>query len=97
MSSEERRAHERTAADLTAEVRLGSGTVLAARIENMGELGVYISTADLDGVIEVGDQVTIAFERDGQSVERTGEVLRHDQEFTGGEIRRAFAVRFVNP
>ena len=80
MADEERRANERVAADITAQVRLGSGTVLDARIENMGELGVYISTADLEGVIEVGDRVTIAFERGGDTVEKVGEVLRHDQE-----------------
>lgn len=94
MTGDERRAFERHAVQATARVTLPSGTELECRVENLGELGVYLSTSELDGVIEVGDQVRVVVSRDSGTVERSGEVLRHDQEFAGGEIRRAFAVRF---
>ena len=96
MSGDERRAHERVSVTIEARLRLASGKELTGRIENIGDLGAYVSTADLDGSIEVGDSVTVIFDKDGETVERTGEVLRHDQEFTGGEIRRAVAVRFTS-
>jgi hypothetical protein len=97
MSGDDRRAFERFDAQHPARATLPSGAELECRVENIGELGVYLSTADLDGVIEVGDVVTVALERNGVTLERKGEVLRHDQEFTSGEIRRSFAVRFAEP
>ena len=97
MSGAERRAFERFETQLPARVTLPSGTELECQVENIGELGVYLSTADLDGVIEVGDTVTVRITREGSKIERGGQVLRHDQEFTSGEIRRAFAVRFDEP
>jgi len=97
MSGDERRAFQRFDAGIPARVVLRSGTGIECRIENVGELGAYVSTADLDGVIEVGDRVAVSFVRAGTDIEREGEVLRHDQEFTGGEIRRSFAIRFDEP
>ena len=97
MSGDERRAFERFDTSLPARVTLPSGAEIECRVENIGELGVYLSTAELDGAIEDGDRLTVFVERDGKTIERTGEVLRHDQEFTGGEIRRSFAVRFDKP
>jgi len=94
MTGDDRRAFERIDARLPARVILSSGKELEGRVENVGELGVYLSTTELDGVIEVGDKVTVSYDHAGNRVERTGEVLRHDQEFSGGEIRRAIAVRF---
>ena len=97
MTGDERRAFERIDARLPARVTLGSGKEFDARIENVGELGLYLSTGELDGTIEVGVKVTVAFDHAGKRIERTGEVLRHEQEFTGGEIRRALAIRFDEP
>jgi len=98
MSGEERRAHERESVTIEARLRLACGKELPARIENIGEFGAYVSTAELDGSIEVGDIVQLFHDSaDGAEsgeAERSGEVLRHDQEFTGGEIRRAVAIRF---
>ena len=95
MSGEERRAHERESVTIEARLRLASGKELPARIENIGEFGAYVSTAELDGSIEVGDIVQLLHDSADGEVERSGEVLRHDQEFTGGEIRRAVAIRFA--
>ena len=97
MSGDERRAYERFDAALPARATLPSGAEVECRVENIGELGVYLSTADLDGVIEVGDTVRVSVVRDGVTIERDGQVLRHDQEFTSGEIRRSFAIRFDEP
>ena len=97
MSGDERRAVERLDTQLPARATLPSGAEIECRVENIGELGVYLSTADLDGVIEVGDTVTVNIVRDGTKIDRSGQVLRHDQEFTSGEIRRSFAVRFDEP
>ena len=40
-------------------MRLASGKELPARIENIGEFGAYVSTAELDGSIDVGDIVQL--------------------------------------
>ena len=94
MSDEDRRAHVRISVIIEAKLHLASGGELPARIENIGEFGAYVSTDKLDGLIEVGDKVTLSYEQNGKRFDRPGEVLRHDQEFTGGEIRRAVAIRF---
>jgi len=103
MSGDERRAFQRFDAGTPARVVLRSGTEIVCRVENAGALGIFLSTAELDGVIEVGDRLTVSFEhsmsseKSAAAIKRTGEVLRHEQEFTGGEIRRAFAIRFDEP
>lgn len=98
MGSDERRAHERAVSDLPVEIRGADGVTIEGVIENIGEYGVFVSTADLESPLEVGARVTLRFRpSNGEEVERAGEVLRLDQEFAGGDIRRSFAVRFDTP
>ena len=95
MSSDERRAHERAVTQLPVRIENADGAVLEGVIENIGEYGVFVSTADLESSLESGARVTLRFELPGGGeVERSGEVLRLDQEFSGGDIRRSFAVKF---
>jgi hypothetical protein len=96
MAGQEQRAHERTAVAFPALIRTASGTEFDGKVENLGALGALVTTPDLDVVIVVGAEVTLVIETaDRGSVEAVGEVLRLEQEFTGSDIRRSFAVRFA--
>lgn len=96
MSAHEQREHQRTAVAFPVLVRSTGGGEFEGKVENLGALGALVSTPDLEVVIVVGDQVTLVIETpDRGRVEAVGEVLRLEQEFTGQEIRRSFAVRFV--
>lgn len=102
LAQPEKRAHERIPARYPVEVRCPSGATLAGTVENIGSLGALITTLDLETDLEVGDKVHLSISmpnlRGGSGPVRvTGEVLRLEQEFTGGDIRRAFAVRFDDP
>lgn len=95
MGAEEKRSHPRTSVDFAAEITTPSGAVLRCRIENLGQLGALVSTAELEGTLVVGDRVQVKIERgDEEAIAVDGEVLRVDQEFVGGDVRRAMAVRF---
>lgn len=102
MSSREKRAHERFPVQYPVTVRCPSGDNIAGTVDNIGALGALISTLDLESTVEVGDQVELTIDMPGLNgapgpVLVTGEVLRLEQEFYGGEIRRAFAIRFDFP
>jgi len=98
MVPDERRSHERTATNLPVEVETAEGARFAGTIENIGEYGVFVSTADLETPLATGAQVTLRFRTEAHGdVTRAGEVLRLDQEFAAGEIRRSFAVKFGEP
>jgi len=78
-------------------VRVASGSELSGKVENLGALGALVTTSDLEVAIVVGDQVTLVIDTpDRGQVEAAGEVLRLEQEFTGTDIRRSFAVRFAD-
>ncbi|MCZ6573816.1 MAG: PilZ domain-containing protein [Planctomycetota bacterium] len=97
MGREERRAFERARVAYTARVRRGDEQ-LEATVENLGGLGALLATADLEVPLEPGDAIVLNIalpDRDPVDVE--GEILRVEQELTGGEVRRAFAVRFLSP
>jgi len=95
MAHDERRAHERTAANIPVTIETPGGGTMEGTIENMGQFGIFVSTTDLETALGTGARVTARFTvAGGESVERAGEVLRLDQEFAGGDIRRSFAVRF---
>ena len=95
MAADERRRHERAASNLPVRIEAATGSSLEGTIENIGEYGVFVTTADLETVLESGSRVTLRFTLPGGAeIEREGEVLRLDQEFAAGDIRRAFAVRF---
>ena len=97
MAAEERRSHERLLVRYPVRVRVPGGQVLDGTVENMGGLGALVSTADLEAHFDVGDHVTLDVAVPGQPVSVVGEVLRLEQEFSGGDIRRIFAVRFDEP
>ena len=95
MTTPEKRAHERAAVTYPVTVRNAGGTEFQGMVENLGGLGALVSTPDLEVSIVVGDEVTLSIETSDQgSVEARGEILRLEQEFSGGDIRRSFAVRF---
>ena len=95
MSEGEKRAHRRAVVRHTVRVTLPGGHELDGTVENLGQLGALITTADLEGHLDVGERITMAIDVAGASrVEVQGEVLRLEQEFAEGEVRRTFAVRF---
>ncbi|MEM8883953.1 MAG: PilZ domain-containing protein [Planctomycetota bacterium] len=98
MVPEERRAHERIETSLPVRVEVASGRSFDGTIENIGEYGVFVSTLDLETAFDVAETLTLRFTReDGTEVTAKGSVVRVDQEFTAGDIRRAFAVKFDEP
>ncbi|MHC4547256.1 MAG: PilZ domain-containing protein [Planctomycetota bacterium] len=95
MGEPEKRAHQRTAVAYPVRVRSTSGAEYEGTVENLGALGALVSTVDLEASIVVGDRVKLSIETpEGDLVEAVGEILRLEQEFARGEIRRSFAVRF---
>ena len=94
---QDKRAHERAVTDLAVTVRGSGGAVLKGTVENLGSLGALVSTLDLEAALDVGDKVTLVLQARGRTVEAEGEILRLEQEFAAGDIRRAFAVRFTEP
>lgn len=95
VSGSEKRAHARAAVQLKAQVKNSAGVTLEAIVENLGALGALLSTLDLESALEVGDRVTVTVgDGDAGPVAAEGEVLRLEQEFADGDIRRTFAVRF---
>jgi len=97
---DEKRASERRAVRYAVRIRLADGRRIDGCVENLGELGAFVSTGDLEAHLEIGDHVVLEIEmggdgrRDDRPVEAQGEVLRLEQEFAAGDIRRSFAVRF---
>jgi len=95
MPSEEKRAHVRTRVRYAVRVRCGTKGEFAGVVENLGALGAFVSTPDFDVLLEVGQRVSLSVVRpDVEPLEAEGEIVRLEQEFSGGDIRRSFAVRF---
>ncbi len=93
--SDEKRQHERTVVRYPARITVGESHEIAATVENLGVLGALISTVELEPHVDVGTELAMVIAVSGQGpIDVTGEVLRVDQEFAGGEVRRTFAVRF---
>ena len=97
MGSPDKRAHERRTLRRATTVRNPSGAELEAIVENVGALGALISTEDLETALAVGDRVWLRLGDDEEEREVEGEILRLDQEFVEGDIRRTFAVKFDSP
>lgn len=96
MAGQEQRAHQRSAVAYPVLVRTTGGTEFSGKVENLGALGALVTTPDLEVVIVVGDEVELVIDvPDRDPVEAVGEVLRLEQEFTGTDISRSFAVRFT--
>jgi hypothetical protein len=95
MATDDRRAHGRTVVRYACRIRTADGRVLDGCVENLGVLGALVSTADLESPLEVSDHVILAVEvPEHGAVEVEGEILRLEQEFAEGDIRRSFAIRF---
>jgi len=95
MSNDDRRAHGRTVVRYACRIRTPDERVLDGCVENLGVLGALVSTADLEVALEVADHVTLAVDiPEHGAVEVEGEILRLEQEFAEGDIRRYFAIRF---
>jgi hypothetical protein len=97
MAGEERRAHERLPVRYPVRVRVPGELSFDGTVENLGGLGALVSTPDLEAPFDVGDHVLLEVAMPGRKVAVGGVVLRLEQEFSGGDIRRVFAVRFDKP
>ena len=96
MDGDEKRSHKRQVVHFAARVTLPGGKAFDGMVENLGKLGALVTTADLETPLEVGGSLDLAIERpDGSEVAAKGEILRLDQEFSAGEIRRTLAIRFA--
>ncbi|MHC4960040.1 MAG: PilZ domain-containing protein [Planctomycetota bacterium] len=96
--SDEKRAHERVVARFPVEIKTSDGRMIKGRAENLGQLGVLLTTPDLEAPIAMGDSVGLTLwlpER--EPFEARGQVLRVDQEFAEGDLRRTFAIKFDEP
>ncbi len=93
--SQEKRQHDRSVVRYPVQIRIGEAATISGTVENLGALGALISTVELEPHLDVGSELglTITISDQG-AVEVSGQILRVDQEFVGGEVRRAFAVRF---
>ncbi len=91
----EKRQHERVVARHPVQIRVGDAATISGTVENLGALGALISTIELEPPLDVGSELDLAIVVSGKgAIEVSGQILRVDQEFVGGEVRRAFAVRF---
>jgi len=95
--SDEKRANPRVDVQYPVRVTTSRNREFDGTVANLGGLGALVSTPDLEAGIEVGDRVKLAIEMPSGTVEVEGELLRLDQEFTGGDITRTFAVLFDEP
>jgi hypothetical protein len=95
MATDDRRAHGRSEVRYACRIRTPDGRVLDGCVENLGVLGALVSTADLEAALDVSDHVILGVEvPEHGAVEVEGEILRLEQEFAEGDIRRYFAIRF---
>lgn len=94
MTAEEKRSHERAVVRHKVTVQPSGGGDFEGFVENLGALGALVTTTELEAPLEIGQRVTLRFDGEGGRRSIAGRILRLEQEFAGGEIRRAFAVRF---
>lgn len=97
MSEAERRQQRRDRVDYPVRIRLDSGEEFLGVVDNLGLQGALVVTPSLEMALDVGAQVTLKIDTGKGTVEAQGEVLRIEQEFSEGDIRLAFAVRFAQP
>ena len=97
MSGSEKRAHVRERVRYDARVEVAGGGSFEGVVENLGALGALVATAEIEVPLEPGDRVILHVFRADGDLGVSGEILRIDQELSGGEIRRALAVKFDTP
>ncbi|MHC4861396.1 MAG: PilZ domain-containing protein, partial [Planctomycetota bacterium] len=79
------RRHPRLTLRLPSTLHL-EGETLDGRIENIGEGGAFFVTDTLEGSVEEGDRLDVAFEFDSESHRVPGVVLRVERYFHEGEL-----------
>jgi len=94
MTGREQRAHERTTVKWPVAIQKEAGSEFPGTVENLGALGALVSSPELEPSLVIGDRVTLRLEHDGTTISAAGEIVRVDQEFAAGDIRRTFAVKF---
>ena len=98
MSEAEKRAHDRLRVRYSVRIKIDDGGTIQGTVENLGALGVLVTTPEIGVPLEAGNRVSLSITLgDDSLVEVKGEILRIDQELAEGEIRRALAVRFDEP
>lgn len=97
MAGPERRSHGRERVDFPVRIRIASGEEFDGVVDNLGDLGALVATANLEAALDVGATVTLRIDTGKGVVVAEGEVLRIEQEFAEGDIRLSFAVRFARP
>ncbi len=91
----EKRQHERVVARYPVQICVGEEATISGTVENLGALGALISTVELEPPLDIGSELDLTIAVSGKgAIEVSGKILRVDQEFVDGEVRRAFAVRF---
>lgn len=97
---DERRRTERVAVQVPARLRLGGGREAAVTIRNVGELGMLVSSTDLELEIHEGERALLEHPRlvdgkpTGAHVSTAAAVVRVELEFDPGAITREIALFF---
>ena len=95
MSEAEKRAHDRLRVRYFVRIEMDDGAAFEGVVENLGALGVLVTTPEIEVPLEPGTRVKLSITlSDDTLLEVKGAILRIDQELAEGEIRRALAVRF---
>lgn len=95
MGSEKRR-YERKSVHYAVRVELEGGATVAGAIENLGALGVLVSTTDFETALSEGARAEVVIEAPSE-IRAAATIVRVEPEFAAGELRRALALRFDEP
>jgi len=97
MAGPERRSQRRERVDYPVRIRTASGEDFDGIVDNLGANGALVVTSHLEAALDVGAKVEIEIDTGKGVANAEGEVLRIEQEFAEGDIRLAFAIRFLKP
>lgn len=97
MAGPERRSQRRERVDYPVRIRGADGEEFDGVVDNLGTNGALIVTSHLEAALDVGSAVHLEIGMESGPVSVDGDVLRIEQEFSEGDIRLAFAVRFAQP
>ncbi|HEX5139151.1 MAG TPA: PilZ domain-containing protein [Planctomycetota bacterium] len=96
MAGPERRSQRRERVGYPVRVR-ADGEEFDGVVDNLGTNGALIVTSHLEAALDVGSTVHLEIDMGNGPVIADGEVLRIEQEFSEGDIRLSFAVKFAQP
>jgi len=97
MAGPERRSQRRERVDYPVRIRALEGDEFEGTVDNLGTNGALIVTPHLEAALDVGSTVHLEIDMGDGAVSVDGEVLRIEQEFSEGDIRLSFAVKFTQP